>query len=157
LTRSPRRLSSSLLRKLEGIIGDVVVTFELQLLDPSPFVYADPGKTLPSVSPLRPHFFLMTVHVACWGCRGRWVLPVVLDEAHCCCCRIVENIFWDIKVTSDTQLLRTLNKRKRTCQRKRTSTDKPLERTYGARPGSELHRLIFEPVLLQKLIKCNAY
>ena len=41
---SAHGLSSSLLRKLEGIIGDVVVTFELQLLDPSPFVYADPGK-----------------------------------------------------------------------------------------------------------------
>ena len=48
-------------------------------------------------------------------------------------------------------------RRKRTCQRKRTSTDKPLERTYGARTGSELHRLIFEPILLQKLNKCNAY
>ena len=142
--------SSSLLRKLEErpsgtSFGSVRV------------VEHRSTNVLPSVSPLRPHSFLMTVHVACWGCRGRWVLPVVLDEAHCCCCRIVENIFWDIKVTSDTQLLRTLNKRKRTCQRKRTSTDKPLERTYGARPGSELHKLIFEPILLQELITCNAY
>ena len=101
LTRSPRRLSSSLLRKLEGIIGDVVVTFELQLLDPSPFVYADPGKTLPSVSPLRPHSFLMTVHVACWCTRGRWVLPVDLDEAHCCCCLLADNIRGGVFVTVD--------------------------------------------------------
>ena len=31
-------------RPADDIIGDVVVKFELQFLDPSPFVYADPGK-----------------------------------------------------------------------------------------------------------------
>ena len=48
-----------------------------------------------------PHFFLMTFHVACWGLRGRWVLPVLLETTHCCVSRIVENIFWDIKGSMD--------------------------------------------------------
>ena len=74
-----------------------------------------------------------------------------------------KSAFWVMQQLQQLQIcFKHKRKRASCCCRsslsvKRTSTDKPMGRTYGARPGSELHRLIFEQILLKELIKCNAY